>query len=464
MNNEIIIVKNKDKNFLVNLKNINFYSLNKNQENFKFQPIKNCCLKTIKCGSNCICKNFRIKNNCFCENIAGNINKQGVTGATGPTGPTGATGITGSTGPTGPVGPTGATGPTGTSIANIEVASTITIPAGENARVEQNNIGETAVLSFFIPAGVTGMTGSTGPTGATGITGSTGATGPTGATGITGATGPTGEIGATGATGIAGVTGATGATGVTGVTGATGPTGPAGNTVFNPYNIYVRSNTIGGNGTQNNPFPTLEDALDVVENNGTIEIYDGVYPIDETINLNKNNITIKGKPNSLIYLTSNVVPLLISGSGNVIEGLTFTSDIAYTNEFIQIGGDNNVIRNNIIYGPAQSGSSDTWVTNRGIVTQGGSTNNWIDGNIIYSLRQAGYLNPNSTGYITHNVVFNTRGWVVDGALYQFSGNSWGEPENAVDIALLSGTTSGIPYNSITDLQNNNSDATISDQR
>ena len=122
------------------------------------------------------------------------------------------------------------------------------------------------------------------------------------------------------------------------------------------------------------------------------------------------------------------------------------------------------IRQNIIYGPVQSGSSDTWVTNRGIVTQNSSTNNWIDDNIFYSLRQAGYLNPNSTGYITHNVVYNTRGWVVDQALFEFSGNSWGSPANAVDIALLSGTTSGVPYDSVSELQQNNSDANVSDQR
>lgn len=75
-----------------------------------------------------------------------------------------------------------------------------------------------------------------------------------------------------------------------------------------------------------------------------------------------------------------------------------------------------------------------------------------------------FANPNSTGYITHNVVYNTRGWVVDQALMQFSGNSWGSPANAVDIALLAGTTTSAPYDSVADLQRNNSMATISDQR
>lgn len=308
------------------------------------------------------------------------------------------------------------------------------------------------------------ITGPTGPTGPIGPTGPTGSQGEIGATGPTGPTGPAGSNGTIGPTGATGPTGPTGSNGAVGATGPTGATGPSGNEVFNPYNVYVRSNTVGGTGTQSNPLPTLSDALDVVANNGTIELYDGTYPIDETTTVSKNNITIKGKPNATILLTSSVVSLLITGSGNVIEGLTFTSDNPYPVEFIQVGGNNNVIRNNKIYGPTQSGSSDTWVVNRGIVTQGSTSDNWIDGNILYSLRQSGYLNPNSSGYITHNVVFNTRGWVVDQALFQFSGNSWGEPENAVDIALLSGTTSGVPYSSIADLQNNNSDANISDQR
>ena len=118
------------------------------------------------------------------------------------------------------------------------------------------------------------ISGATGPTGPTGPTGATGPTGPS--NGIIGPTGPTGP------TGASGDIGATGPTGPTGANGSVGPTGPAGNTVFNPYNIYVRSNTVGGIGTQSNPLPSLSDALDVVANNGTIELYDGTYPIDET--------------------------------------------------------------------------------------------------------------------------------------------------------------------------------------
>ena len=49
-------------------------------------------------------------------------------------------------------------------------------------------------------------------------------------------------------------------------------------------------------------------------------------------------------------------------------------------------------------------------------------------------------------------------------MFLFSGNSWGIPENAVDIALLAGTKTGAPYDPLTALSSSNSDATISDQR
>ena len=86
------------------------------------------------------------------------------------------------------------------------------------------------------------------------------------------------------------------------------------------------------------------------------------------------------------------------------------------------------------------------------------------GCIFHSLRQPAYLNPGSTGPIMDNVCCNTRGYVVDGADFLFSGSSWGLPANAVDIALLAGTVSGAPYEPLSALEASNSSATISDQR
>lgn len=169
-------------------------------------------------------------------------------------------------------------------------------------------------------------------------------------------------------------------------------------------------------------------------------------------------------PGAIILLQNSVVPFLCNNDNITIDNLNMTSDIPYPVEFIQIAGNNNQILNCQIYGPNQSGDSSTWVVNRAFVTQPNVTNLLARNNIFYTLRQPAYLNPNSTGTIMNNVVYNTRGYVVDRAIFLFSGNSWGNPENAVDIALLSGTITGAPYDQLSILSSSNSNATISDQR
>ena len=198
--------------------------------------------------------------------------------------------------------------------------------------------------------------------------------------------------------------------------------------------------------------------------NGVINVLRGTYPIAQQIVVSIPGLTIKGRAGATILLQAPVVPFLLNGGNDTIDGLTMTSDFPYPVEFIPVAGDGNQILNCTIYGPDQPGDSSTWVVNRGLVTQLSSTNLLARDNIFHTLRQPAYLNPGSTGTIMNNVVYNTRGYVVDQAVFIFSGNSWGIPENAVDIALLAGTTSGAPYDPLTALEASNSDATISDQR
>jgi len=197
---------------------------------------------------------------------------------------------------------------------------------------------------------------------------------------------------------------------------------------------------------------------------GTVHILGGTYPVTSTITVNKAGVTLKGSPNTVIELQAATIAFLITGDGITIDGLTITSDAPYAVEFIQFAGTNHRLMNSVIFGPPQAGPSTDWVVNRGFVTQGNVANLIVSNSIFYSMRQPAYLNPNSTGHIINNVVYNTRGWVVDGAIFVFAGNSWGSPENAVDIALLVGTPSGPPYDPLADLSANNSSASISDQR
>lgn len=356
----------------------------------------------------------------------------------GPTGPSGEAGPPGLTGPAGPTGPTGPTGPSGADGAT----------------------GPTAAAGIPGPTGPTGATGATGPAGD--IT--SGPTGPTGPTGPAGAVGPTGPTGA-GAPGAAGPTGPAGAAGATGPTGPTGPTGATGSVQPNPYDLYVQSDAAaGGDGSQVAPFQTIDEALAAVEPDGTIHVLRGTYPITQQLVVNKPGVTIQGTAGAEVLLKAPIVPFLLTGGDDTLDGLTITSDQPYPVEFIQVAGDGNQVLNCQIYGPDQAGDSSTWVVNRGLVTQVGSTNLLVRSNIFHTLRQPAYLNPSSTGTFMDNVCYNTRGYVVDRAIFLFSGNSWGLPANAVDIALLSGTLTGAPYDPLSALEASNSSATVSDQR
>ena len=287
-------------------------------------------------------------------------------------------------------------------------------------------------------------------------------TGPAGPMGPAGEPGPPGPAGPTGPTGPAGPTGPTGPAGADGATGATGATGGL---EPDPYDLYVQAGAApGGDGSQAAPFQSIEEALAQALPNGVINVLPGTYPITGQLNVSTPGLVIKGRAGAVILLQAAVVPFLLSGDDSSIDGLTMTSDNPYPVEFIQTAGDRNQILNCTIYGPEQAGDSSTWVVNRGFVTQGGTTDLLVRNNIFYSLRQPAYLNPGSTGSIIFNVAFNTRGYVVDGAEFLFSGNSWGIPENAVDIALLSGTASGAPYDPLSALEESNSSATVSDQR
>ena len=219
---------------------------------------------------------------------------------------------------------------------------------------------------------------------------------------------------------ITGPTGAPGIAGTIGPTGPTGATGPTGSLGTNAYNLYVQASApAGGDGSQLNPFQTIEDALAVAKPNGIINVLSGTYPITNQIVLNIPGLTLKGIAGTLILLKAPIIPFLCNGNNITIDSFNMTSDLPYPVEFIQIAGDGNKILNCQIYGPNQPGDSSTWVVNRGIVTQLGSTNLLVQNNILHTLRQPAYFNPNSTGIIMNNVVYNTRGYVVDKAVFLF---------------------------------------------
>ncbi|MCL9970916.1 hypothetical protein MX569_09985 [Anoxybacillus kestanbolensis] len=236
------------------------------------------------------------------------------------------------------------------------------------------------------------------------------------------------------------------------------------NQVVDLDNIYVQAGAVGGNGSRANPFGTIPQGIAAVNPGGTVHILSGTYPITSQIVVNKAGITLKGEPGTLLFLQADIIAMLITAANTTIDGLTITSDIPYAKEFIQIGGNNTTIINNTIYGPPQALPMSSWVVNRAIVPQGGLAISVMN-NTFHSLRTGMYINPNVTGPINNNVVYNTKGgFLVDGAFTTFLGNSWGTPPNEFDIVLLFGTTFGSPYDNLAQLSALNNNATISDQR
>lgn len=237
------------------------------------------------------------------------------------------------------------------------------------------------------------------------------------------------------------------------------------NEVVDPENIRVSAGSTDGNGSIAHPFGTITEGINAVAPGGTVHIGAGTYEVTTQINVNKAGITLLGEPGAEILLKAQIIPMLITGSNVTVQGLTMTSDQPYQAEFIQIGAPNVKLIGNTIFGPEQPPPMDNWVVNRAVVSQVGTQNVLLEGNTFYSLRTGMYINPDTTGAINNNVVYNTKGgFLVDRAFTTFFGNSWGTPPNEVDIALLEGTTTGPPYDNLAQLSADNNNATISDQR
>ncbi|MEI7898196.1 MAG: immunoglobulin-like domain-containing protein, partial [bacterium] len=84
---------------------------------------------------------------------------------------------------------------------------------------------------------------------------------------------------------------------------------------------------------------------------------------------------------------------------------------------------------------------------------------------FYALRQPMYLTGTTTGTISNNNTYGTKGWVLEGGNVTFTGNTWGTgaQANVYDIAIL-GTCPAIYHTDIVAIANANNDAVIEDQR
>jgi hypothetical protein len=185
---------------------------------------------------------------------------------------------------------------------------------------------------------------------------------------------------------------------------------------------------------------TIAAALTAANPGDTIKVCPGTYPVASTLELNKSGLTIVGatatKP--VIQTSGTGYLFRVTATGVTLDNLEiFKTDLASVQNIIGVQANNFTAQNNLIHGTYPGGTwAATGVTTRAFEVSGNS-GLLIQNNTIHTLRQPGYLNPGTTGSILNNNVSGTRGWAVDGAVINFTGNTWGEPQNeACDIALF----------------------------
>ena len=214
---------------------------------------------------------------------------------------------------------------------------------------------------------------------------------------------------------------------------------------------------------------TIQGAIGKASAGDTIYVASGTYTLSSTVNVNKANLTIAGAGSATtIHQVSASVGYAfnITANGVTLRDLQIEKTDKTTQNLILINADDVTINDNLIWGQYVMGDADV---SRAFEVAYGSTGLLIQGNTIHSLRQPGYFNGSlaspTTGNITANHVYNTRGWVMDGANMTFTDNTWGTgaQANYVDIAILSGTDASY-YPDIVAISEANNNAVVEDQR
>jgi len=211
-------------------------------------------------------------------------------------------------------------------------------------------------------------------------------------------------------------------------------------------------------------YTTIGAALSAAQTGDTVEVI-GNLAVAGTTTIAKD-VTVTGAPGASITQTATAITFLITGDGATLSDLTITSDTPKAVEFVQIGADDVTLSGNTIYGPTQPLPMSGWVGNRGFVTQGGITGLTVSGNTIHSVRSGAYLNPNGTGQITGNTLYDTKGdFLIDNAAFTFTGNRAGDPElrSEWSFVVFAGTAP-TRYSSMAKLSAANNGMTAWDQR
>lgn len=242
-------------------------------------------------------------------------------------------------------------------------------------------------------------------------------------------------------------------------------------------NLVVDDDGLGSAADCNDPTPaysSISSAVVAANPGDTVRVCSGTYPTASTITLNKAGMTILGvgptKPviqGSLATTSAGAHNVFHATANNVtLDNLEIQkTDVGGLQELIWVQGDNFTAQNNLIYGPHPGAIWDiAGVVSRAFIVSVSNNLNLVN-NTIHTLRQPAYMSGSNTsgGTITGNNVSGTKGWVVEGGNFVFSGNTWGEPQNqSCDIALLATLTPTniATYEPLLGLSTNNDNAFI----
>lgn len=250
-----------------------------------------------------------------------------------------------------------------------------------------------------------------------------------------------------------------------------GPDGGSKNglVVVKAGNVYARPGT---GGTSN-----LAKTLTYVQSGQTLNLL-GTFNLGSTFVVDRavkvQGAQTSGAGNTQINVTASIgYAIQATVPGITLDGLHLTKtdqgNPATPQNLIYVAANNFTATNNIINGQLPAGGL-SWTTSnqvtRAFEVAGNLSGLNLSGNTIYNLRQPAYINPDTTGVVNNNVVYGSKGWVLDGAPVSMTGNSWnGTYNESADISLLN-RCSNPAFVAIdaAALAAANSDAIVSDQR
>lgn len=170
---------------------------------------------------------------------------------------------------------------------------------------------------------------------------------------------------------------------------------------------YVGKNTtVGGSGTQEDPFNNIELALNHSSSNDTIYINPGVYdgPHNTNLKIDIDNLTIKAKPNSVLLNANinNTRVFEVTGNDVSISGLNFSNVYMEYGGVIKWDGNRGSLTDSTIKNSKSRVGSIRWEGNNAII------NNIT---ILNSTSENGILVISGTSSnITNSTIRDTKGY------------------------------------------------------